>query len=330
MSTAKFITFTDIHISDTNPASRMGNYQDDILAKLKQIGQVGKKLGVDFYIMAGDLYHLKAPTRNSHAQNRKLIEVFREFGAPIYATEGNHDLRQDSYTIFGEQSLSVLYADKTLLQVRDEIIDINGMSVRLSAIPFDENPDLKAITPSQQSTDADLHVSILHLYATPKGGDLFGQKLYSYEEISQLGDDIFILGHYHIDQGVQKIGNQYFINVGAISRGSLTEDEITREPKICYIVAEMTDDKLNIKAQPVKLRVKPADQVFNIEEKKAEKKKIQVAEEFVTRLQEEMVMVGDNANSVDEEIDHTNLEKPVIDKVKYYLSEADLKLKEIK
>lgn len=334
MSIVKFITFTDVHVSDTNPASRLGDYREDILNKLRQIGKVGKKLGVDFYIFAGDLFHFKAPNRNSHALVRMLIEIFQDFGAPIYTTEGNHDLRRDSYDTFDEQPLSVLYAAGVLQQIRDEIIDINNSSVRISAIPFTEEPDL-TIIPKSTSHDEDLQICILHLYATKKGGELFGHKLYSYDEISVLGDDVFVLGHYHVDQGVERINTgsreQVFINVGAISRGSLSEDEITREPKICYVSATIEKDKPPIiKTQPVKLRVKPAEEVFNIEKKKAEKKEIEDAERFVGTLQKEIEHMGNSVDTLDQEIENSKIEKPVIAKVKHYLTEADLKLKEIK
>jgi DNA repair exonuclease SbcCD nuclease subunit len=334
MNTVKFITFTDVHVSDTNPASRLGDYREDILNKLRQIGKVGKKLGVDFYILAGDLFHFKAPMRNSHALVRMLIEIFQDFGAPIYTTEGNHDLRRDSYDNFGEQPLSVLYATGVLHQVRNEIIKINDSTVRISGIPFTEEPDL-TITPRRISHDENLQICILHLYATKKGGELFGHKLYSYDEISSLGDDIFVLGHYHVDQGIERINTnskeQIFVNVGAISRGSLSEDEITREPKICYVSATTEKGKPpTIKAQSVKLRVKPAEEVFNIEKKKSEKKEIEDAERFVGTLQKEIENMGNSVETLDEEIEKTKIEKPVIAKVKHYLTEADLKLKEIR
>lgn len=333
MNTIRFITFTDIHISDTNPTSRLGNYREDILNKLRQIGKVGKKLGVDFYIMAGDLYHLKSPSRNSHELNRLLIETFKDYKSPIYTTEGNHDLKQDSYSTFGEQPLSVLYADNTLIKARKKSIKFGNNKILIDSIPFSEEPELE--DKNKEKDDFDLKIKILHLYATKKGGNLFGHKLFSYDEISNLNDDIFVLGHYHIDQGIEIIDKkdkkQYFINVGAISRGSLSEDDINREPKICYVQVNLEENKRPIiKAQPVKLKVKPASEVFDLEEKKIEKEKMEDAEKFVGKLQEEIKDIGTNVDIIDEEIEKSNFEKSIIDKVKYFLNEADLKIKEIK
>lgn len=333
MNTIKFLTFTDVHISDNNPAFRSGNYKEDILNKLGQIGKVGKKLGVDFYLFAGDMFHLKPPSRNSHSLNNNLIQIFRGYGAPIYTTEGNHDIRYDSYETFEEQPLSVLYASNVLHQIRDKIISINNCRIKLQGIPFQENPDLSKI--KEKDTDYDLKISILHLYAGKKGGKLFKQKIFSYDELSSLNSDIYVLGHYHIDQGVEKINknnkNQFFVNIGAISRGTTSEDDITRNPKICYVKADLYPDSTpEIKTQIIKLNVKPVSEIFNLEEKKKENENIRETEIFVEELKKEINSVESNVDIIEKEIERTNLESNIIKKVKYYLSEADLKIKEMK
>jgi len=69
----KFLYFTDIHVSDHNPQNRLGNYKMDILNKLTQIGDIGNKNEVDFFMCGGDLFDHKAPTRNSHKMNKELM-----------------------------------------------------------------------------------------------------------------------------------------------------------------------------------------------------------------------------------------------------------------
>jgi len=175
-------------------------------------------------------------------------------------------------------------------------------------------------------------VCVLHLYATPDGGMLFKQKLFSYEDIAKLNDDIFVLGHYHINQGTQIIESngkpQHFINVGALSRGSLAEDNITRIPKISIVTIEKTD-KVNIKVQAATLKVRPADEVFDIEKKEEEKKKLKEAEEFVDKLREETSIIAEGDDRVEKEIDKLGLDKEILNKVSHFLAEADLVLKEM-
>lgn len=328
MNKIKFITFTDVHISDVNPSARLGSYKRDILEKLRQIGAAGKKLGVDFYTFAGDLYHIKAPLKNTHHLNTALTEVFQGYGAPIYATEGNHDLR-GSYENFDEQPLKVLYTSGTLIQLRDIPLEINGIKIHLRSFPFKEYE----FSAQKLTTDADLSVCVLHLYATPDGGMLFKNKLFSYKELSESGDNIYVLGHYHIDQGVRTVTDngftQHFINVGAISRGTTSEDNIKREPKAGYV--EITKDdsgKIEIKIQAIKLKVKPATEIFDLVEKEAEKEKIEVTEKFVEKLQKNLDGGIANINSIDDEVSKLQDEKEIIDSVKHYLEQADLLLKE--
>lgn len=319
----KFITFTDTHISDSNPGSRVGNYRDDILNKLKQIGLVGHKLQVDFFLNGGDLYHFKPPMKNSHYLNFLLTRLFKSFPAPIYSTEGNHDLRYDSYDNINEQPLNILYENKILIQARHIVKNIKGLKIRIRSFPFNEEPDLNDYAKSnKKDEDADLKICILHLYSSPEGGMLFKHKLYSYDEISVLNDDIFLLGHYHVDQGIKLVNNKYFINVGAISRGSLSEDNISRIPKFGLVSVYKDNGKIKIEANAVKLKVKSVEEIFNVEAKKEEKKKIEEAEIFVNKLKDEMTNISDNKDKIDTEIDKIKLDKEVLDKVRYYLSEA--------
>jgi DNA repair exonuclease SbcCD nuclease subunit len=326
----KFITFTDVHISDINPQARLGDYRQDILDKLNQIKDAGEKLKVDFFLCAGDMFNLKAPMKNSHELTGILIKLFKSFPAPVYCIEGNHDLKNDSYLTFDKQPLNVIYKSGALIQIGDEKRIKN---IRLRSFLFTEDPYLESTSAYPRAIDDEetVNVCALHLYATKNGGSLFKFKLYSYEEIAQLNDDIFVLGHYHIDQGVEVLTTrgkeQHFINVGAISRGSLVEDDIGRSPKVCLVTVSPNK---KISTQVVKLKVKPATEVFNIEEKKTEKERAKATEEFVDTLKLEVtgntIITKDN---IQEEISRSNVEKVIVQRVTDYLNEADRYIKGI-
>jgi hypothetical protein len=309
----RFLTFTDVHISSINPASRRGNYKADILDKLDQIRRVGIALKVDFFLFGGDLFNLKAPMRNPHDMNGELIDLFKKFPAPIYGTEGNHDLMKDSYETFNEQPIRVIYSSGALIQARDVPLTINGMNVRIRSFPFSEQPDFGSLPKANK--EYDLSICLLHLYSSPTGGNLFKTKVTSYPEISELGDDVFMLGHYHIDQKVFK-GNfmgkpQWFINVGAIARGVLTEDSMERTPKTAY------------------MEVKLDDEAFMVEKRQEEVQRTREAEEFVKKLREDLENKVESMDTLDDEIKALDLDTAVLGKVQHYLQEADIAMKEI-
>lgn len=328
----RFLTFTDVHISAFNPSSRLGSYKADIMDKLDQIRRVGIALKVDFFLFGGDLFNLKAPMRNPHDMNGELIDLFKSFPAPIYSTEGNHDLRNDSYETFNEQPIRVLYSAGALIQARDIPLTINDLKVRVRSFPFTEQPDFAALPKANKEDD--LSICILHLYSSPTGGNLFKTKVTSYPEISQLGDDIFMIGHYHIDQKIFKgdyMGKpQWFINVGAIARGVLTEDSMERTPKTAYMEIKMDDTgQLQVESKMLKLKVRPAAEAFMVEKHQEEVQRTREAEEFVKKLREDLENKVESMDTVDEEIKALDLDTIVLGKVQYYLQEADLAMKEI-
>ena len=327
-TTVKFLTFTDVHISSINPEARLGDYKKDILDKLTQIRMVGEKLKVDFFIFAGDLFNLKFPLKNPHELNTELINLFKSFPAPIYATEGNHDLRNDSYETFNEQPLSVIYASEALIQARDITFEKDNFKIKIRSFPFSEKPDLEKLPKADKQ---DLNICILHLYAIPEGGNLFKQKLYSYKDICTLGDDIFVMGHYHIDQGIQTVnGNKVFVNVGAVSRGTFSGDNTDRDPKIALVTATFYGGSCSYSGQAIRLKVKPATEVFDFEQRDEDKKKVEEAEIFVAKLKDDMVVVTDDKDKIGEEVSQMNLERKIMDKTMYFLNKADIYIKENK
>lgn len=326
-----FLTFTDVHISSINPQSRLGDYQSDIINKLQQIKLAGEKLKVNFFVFGGDLFNLKAPMRNPHEINTKLIRLFQSFPAPIYATEGNHDLRADSYDTFHEQPISVIYASKALVQARSIQTTINGITVGIRSFPFCEAPDIPDLP--KAPVDNQLNICILHLYSSLGGGNLFRTKIYTYDEIGDLNDDIFVMGHYHPDQGIQTITShgkeQVFVNVGALSRGSIAEDDIKRDPKIGYVKVAIEDDgKVTYQAQAIKLNVKPVSEAFNIDAKKEEEQRTVKISEFVAELSQNVIESETEDDLIQREVAGMKIEEKVMKRVLGFIAEADIRRKQ--
>lgn len=68
-------------------------------------------------------------------------------------------------------------------------------------------------------------------------------------------------GHWHKNQGIQELASgKWVVNIGSLSRGALTQDEMERVPS----VAVMSFRKEGIEIREVPLRVTPADQVFDV------------------------------------------------------------------
>ena len=278
-----FITANDIHISDSNPRSRIDNFKESILDKLGQMRNACNKLAADGAIIAGDLFNIKNPAKNSHQLNQDLIRLFRQFKCPVYMIEGNHDLTANSLDSLTGQPLGVLFEDQTLIRLREERIEKNGVSISLVGIPYQDNLDLGRLKfPDRGNSVA--RIAAMHLYASPKADDLFGTKIHGYDEFLHLDADVFVIGHYHIDQGVVEHGGKWFVNIGALSRGTLREENIEHHPQIGFIKILAEENKVSFNVQPIKLKIKPASEIFDLEKREEEKKEAQEIEIFVDKL----------------------------------------------
>lgn len=316
------ITTNDIHISDNGPRSRVDDFKKTMLDKIDQMGMACRKLNADAAIIAGDLYNLKNPVKNSHNLNRELIEVFKKFPCPIYMIEGNHDLSADQLESISDQPLGVLFADRTLIQLRDEVIEKEGVKISLVGVPFSEERDLSTLTLPDKG-DSVAQICALHLYAGLKSTMLFKNKIYGYDEIGELPSDIFVIGHYHIDQGIYKRDKKYFINIGSMSRGAISEDDIDHHPQIGFIKITVEDNIPSYIIRPIRLRIKAASEVFDLVKKEQELQEKEEIKLFVEKLASETVVnASDKSKTIDDIIDSMDMVEAIRKRVLYFIQEA--------
>lgn len=284
MTELVFITANDIHISDGNPRSRVDNFKETVFDKIGQIRSAASKLKADAILIAGDLYNLKKPVHNSHSLNRELVEAFQQIKCPRYMIAGNHDLFGNNLESLTSQPLGVLFEDGTLKNLAPQVTAAKGevqgltqetiakrdLKISLVGVPYIEDLDLDKLHIPPKG-DCQIQICLMHIYAGPQSGNVFKERLYGYDELSRLGPDIFVLGHYHIDQGIQTIKGKTFVNLGSIARGVLSDENIDHKPKIGYVKVCLDNGKISILTDSIPLKIKPAEEVFNLEKREEEK-----------------------------------------------------------
>jgi hypothetical protein len=87
-------------------------------------------------------------------------------------------------------------------------------------------------------------------------------------------------GHWHMDQGIEEHEGVTFVNVGSLSRGSLSQDNLERIPAV--VLMEFDGDTARYTRYD--LPVGPASDVFAIEAKEAIVEKEGVMEAFMTTI----------------------------------------------
>ena len=321
-----FISSNDIHVSDTTPRGRVDDYKEAIFEKIEQMRSACTKLKADAALIAGDLFYNKEPVKNSHNLVQRLIDVFKTFPCPIYAIEGNHDLTGNNIESLERQPLGVLFKDGTLKQLREEVLEKDGAKISLVGVPYNENLELKDLkVPDRQEFAS--QICLLHQYAGIKGGMLYTERLYGYEELSVLSPDIFVIGHYHVDQGVYQHNGKWFVNIGSMSRGTISEEDIDHHPQIGFIKIHINDDgNPTYAVRGLRLKVKPASEVFDLTKKAEEKKESKEIKEFVERLASEAVAKSAaTAGTIDEVIEKMDMAKVVKDRAIGFIHKASTK-----
>jgi DNA repair exonuclease SbcCD nuclease subunit len=276
----------------------------------------------------GDLFNLKNPSKNPHSLVRELIELFRSFKCPVYMIPGNHDLTADRLESLKEQPLGVLFASGSVINLSQEEIKKDGKRVSLVGIPYMDDLDVSSIT-FPPKDDCLAQLCVMHVYAGPEKGKLFKERLYGYDELATMGADIYVIGHYHVDQGITEIDNKIFINLGSISRGTIAEENINHKPKIGIIKISEIDGKPSIKAESMLLKVKSVNEIFDLVKRDEEKRESEEIQKYVDKLAEKLIFnlspispANDNKENMNDIIEGMNITQIIKNKVLYYLQEA--------
>jgi Icc-related predicted phosphoesterase len=285
-----FVFRTDVHASEHSPESWKGDYPAEIWSNLEQIGELARKHAVNAVLDGGDFFHIKAPTQNSHRLVAKVALLHQGYSCPVYCIEGNHDIKHNNLETLADQPLGVLYSARVFEHLRDVTFKDGDLEVRVVGVPyspFRTLADLQAIRKRGNET----LIAIVHALAgeNPPASveDFFGEPVFRYEQlIVDRGPDIFCFGHWHQDQGIVRIRDRWFVNQGAVSRGALSRENLTRTPKVALIEV----DRGGIHITPHPLVVAPVAEVFDIERKARQERESKSIEQYVERIQSGIVV----------------------------------------
>ena len=316
-----FLIVGDVHSADKNPKSRIDNYFEDTFNLIDQIGLIASKIEANGVFFLGDLFHHKSQKDNSCKLISRWIESLKNYPA-TYVIAGNHDESFNNPDTVPEQPLGLLQSAGAinLLDQRfeiDKVFTDRGVKVRFAGYPYEEKRGLDVC--NIRKGPENLLVTLAHIYAGPKREDLFGTPIYGYDEMTNFESDIFAFGHYHKDQGITELEGKSFINLGAITRGSLSYEDITRQPKIAWL---QVDQEGQYTIKKIKLKVKAADEIFDLEKKEKQEKERNDIEKFIESLDENLV-TDSGKDSVYDSVKKLSLEKPVESMVLKYLRESE-------
>jgi DNA repair exonuclease SbcCD nuclease subunit len=286
MFMSKYILTNDLHLSLRNPSSRIDNYHEAIFGKLDQIYRLAVKIQASAILLAGDIFNEKTrvPISLVFEVWRWCIKV-KQAGIRILSIPGNHDLQNDRYDSLSGQALGLLYLGGAMEDVSFKIVDVDGVDI--GGIPY---PAAKVMASYDSMPPPRGHRSILmsHCFALPMAGEYFGEPILAYSDMLSYPFGVYHFGHDHRDNGVHRIGDRWFVNIGALSRGALSHENIGRDVK-CAIV-EFGDSGTSV--LQVKLQYRPASEVFDLTLRAQKERERSDIEQFVAGLSQDLADIS--------------------------------------
>jgi exonuclease SbcD len=277
---------TDVHLSDRAPSSRTDDWADAVFDKLGQVRDLAREVNATAIIDGGDFFHIKSPGRNSHALVNRTAEHHSTYPCPVYCTPGNHDSVYGDYAFLPQQPLGVLYSTGVYKRLYDEheaVFTHEGTTVRVVGIPYHGTSyDMERFTSIKKGGE-DILICVAHVLASHRGGTMFeGEDIVKYADLVDTAPDVYLFGHWHKDQGVEEIGGKQFVNIGSLTRGALSQDNMDRIPSAA--VLRCTDKGVEIEVVP--LNVRPAEEVFDVEGRARQVKRQVEMDSFVEAIRE--------------------------------------------
>jgi exonuclease SbcD len=351
MSEIKLVWRTDVHMSDRAPSSRVDDWTETVFDKLGQVRDVAKAVGAAAILDGGDFFHIKSPTRNSHETVRRVMDHHSVYGIPVFCTPGNHDAVYGDYSLLGQQPLGVLFSSGTFKRLYDEyeVYFADGVAypynrkadtwpkggipeeilgrgserypiVRVVGIPYHGTTyDMDRFT-SIERGEEDVLICVAHVLASQKGGTMFeGEDIVRYSDLVDTAPDVYLFGHWHKDQGVEEIGGKTFVNIGSLTRGALSQDEVQRRPA-CAI---LTCTYAGVEVQTVRLKVKPAEEVFDVEKRARQVRQQNEMDAFVTKIRESLIEVSEEKDVREAIRGSEDVPEEVRNRALHYLELAD-------
>lgn len=274
-------------MSDRSPPSWKGDYPAEIKSSLEQIGELARKHKVEAVLDGGDYFHIKAPTKNSHALVESTARTHTAYPCPTYSVVGNHDIKQNNINTLEGQPLGVLFSTGVFKQLHEETWEEAGVQIRIVGMPYSPFRTLEDLKAIKKRDSSERLIVLVHALASEEPPDhledFFGEPVFRYQDLVYRDcPDAWCFGHWHRDQGVVDLDGVQFVNQGAVSRGALQRENLERNPKVSLLEVS----RIGVNVSQIPLKVAPAAEVFDLARKARQDNERSVIQEYVTRMKE--------------------------------------------
>lgn len=240
--TMRFLITGDWHFRGSNPRARLDNYQEALIAKVREVYTLAQEHDCWAIIVPGDL--CDSPTL-AYSTFSTLGTLLQQAPRPVLTVPGNHDLfganpETKSRTVYG--ALSELRIIRDLSSFRYE----RGFEACFQGTGFstetDSGPDDYLFQPLTVPFSA--RIKVAHGMLLDRAPGISGLRHTLIDDVAAHPDapDVCIVGHDHLGFGVRKVNNTLFINPGALGRLSAHPAEMERPIQVALLTVEPGED----------------------------------------------------------------------------------------
>jgi hypothetical protein len=296
MPEVRLITSSDEHLADLAPGFRKDDYRAAILAKLEWQGHFAHRFGAAAFLRGGDFFHVKAANKTTMRTMAMAARLHRKYPCPTFAMAGNHDMSNNDPTTVPGQPLGVMLESHVFNLLQDKTFEDGTMKVRVVGVEYTTDLDVDGLQTLVKKKDETYTVAFVHALAAmapeEKIQSFFHERIFDYRDLVFDGcPDVYVFGHYHKDQGIVDHLGVKFVNLGAISRGALTFENLERKPKIASL-------KFTSQGVSVEEHIVPhadAANVFDLDLKKKLESERRSLNEFIAQLRSNSELASDDS-----------------------------------
>lgn len=254
----------DLHLSDKPPTNCSSDYLDQLFTMLDEVVEISARC--DAVVFAGDIFHIKQANRTSHRTVQRMIDVVQAFPVPVYLVAGNHDLAQDRLeSIYETQPFG------TLLQAGARLLTGWSRDFPLYGAHWEQDWQNPGDFLTGWLVEGDARhgalsecLFVTHAPIFPPGKENPWECIPASTFAEWLQEGSCFYGHVHDYHGVFTVDDVTFCNFGAVSRGSLHEEDLTRHPSVAIWHSDRSGEEA---FERVKLAsAPPASEVFKLAE----------------------------------------------------------------
>lgn len=315
-SEIRLIGICDPHFSASNPAAWKASYLDHLEKTITQVFRYAKKREAHGILWAGDWFQYKAPARNPIWFVTRVIRFLQQAGVRHYGILGNHDVKYNDWTIGlqGQAAQLMLVADAFhLLDQNPATFEGDGFSVQLSGASFRQGlaTDCRDLKRAEGVTH---HVALGHFWFGRKTGEFWGEPMYGPDFFAKSDPDVYLIGHHHEDQGIQRVGGKHYCAAGSITRVGAYKSDLNRAPSAIEMI--FTRDSFDTKV--LRPKVPAPEDVMDLRVRAQVAEEREEMESFLSNLSDSKITTTDPVEILAE----LDADQKVLSKAKEYLDAA--------